>query len=147
MVEGTTLEMWRTGNCTVGSNPTLSAEFYTGFMRILYRIGAGAIFLSHFALGIFFLTAWMFPTIRWFYLPLLVSWPACWIFLGYCPLTRAEFELRRKTGASVGAKEEFIQHYVKRFFGITLPPKSAFSWGLAVFALLFALSIATAIPR
>ena len=26
MVEGTTLEMWRTGNCTVGSNPTLSAN-------------------------------------------------------------------------------------------------------------------------
>jgi hypothetical protein len=26
VVEGTTLEMWRMGNCTVGSNPTLSAK-------------------------------------------------------------------------------------------------------------------------
>lgn len=28
MVESTALEMRRTGNCTVGSNPTLSASFF-----------------------------------------------------------------------------------------------------------------------
>lgn len=43
MVEGTTLEMWRGGNLTVGSNPTLSAKPATagcGPYRLVVRTAA-----------------------------------------------------------------------------------------------------------
>ena len=110
-------------------------------MRLLRKWAANAIFVLHIALGIFFLAGWAFPAYQWVYLPLLISWPLSWIFLGYCPLTKWELLLRKKYDPKIDPNTEKIQYLCKKYLAIDVPSRPIFVGGMVVFLVLFMLSI------
>lgn len=110
-------------------------------MPHFYRFIANTLFVLHFIIGGFLVFGWFFPEIKYFYLAVLISWPACWIFLGYCPITKWEFMFRKKYNPQIDTNEEFIRHYVQVFFQKDLPSRTIFTVGLVVFALLLALCL------
>ena len=108
-------------------------------MKAVYRLLADVFFVLHFVIGAFFLFGWIFSEIQIVYLPLLISWPLSWILLGYCPVTKWEFLLRRKYGANLDTNTEFIRHYTHKFFQIKIPPRPIFTGGFSVFIALIVL--------
>ncbi len=105
------------------------------------RLAANGIFLTHIAVGIFFLVGWYFTSIAFIYLPLLMAWPLSWLFLGYCPLSKWEFMLRQQRDPSLDTDAEVIQYYVAKWFGIYVPSRPIFIGGIAVFCILIVLSL------
>jgi hypothetical protein len=110
-------------------------------MRKLDILLANALFALHCLIGVFILSGWLFPEIKIFYLAFLVGWLACWVFLGYCPITKWEFTLRRKYNKNINPNDEAIQHYMYRFFKIRISSKAIFNGGLIVFTILVVLTL------
>jgi hypothetical protein len=67
----------------------------------------------------------------------MIIWLLCWLVLGYCPVTKWEFLLRRKYDKSIDPNAESIQYYWNKFFGKKIPSKAIFTGGLIVFFVLF----------
>jgi len=84
----------------------------------------------------------MFPEIRVQYLMLLIGWPVCWLIVGYCPLSKWEFQLRNKYVQGVDLNGEIISHYMKKLFNIDVPKRDVFNFGLMFFLVSFVLNIA-----
>lgn len=110
-------------------------------MKTLYRMAADLLLGLHFVVGAFFLAGWLFRAIQLLYLPILISWPLCWIFLGYCPLTRWEILLRKKYNPEFDTHEEFIKRYAHKFFQMDIHSQTVFQAGLVIFTILLALSL------
>ncbi len=108
-------------------------------MKFVYRFLANLIFIFHILYGLFLLVGWMIPEIRVAYLPLLIIWPLSWILLGYCPLTKIEFFLRRKYNQNLDPDTEIIRHYLYEVFKIKASTPTIFTIGLLVFAVLLGL--------
>jgi hypothetical protein len=113
-------------------------------MKFIRQILANTFFVTHWVLGIFYLSGWYFTGIRPLYLVLLIIWPLSWILLGYCFLTKWEFKLRKHDDDTVDTNAEFIRYYAKRFFKLDISTRVVYSAGLLVFAILFILSLAHA---
>jgi hypothetical protein len=109
-------------------------------MQKLYTALANIVFLSHIVFGVWLLLGWQFETWRIYYLFSLALWMLPWIVLQVCPLTYFEFKLRNKAGEALDKKEEFIHHYVKKFFGITLPMPEIYWGGVAAFCIMILLA-------
>lgn len=71
----------------------------------------------------------------------MLVWLACWILLGYCPITKWEFTLRRRYDKSINPSAEAIQYYLYKFFNKNVSSKAIFTGGLIVFIILIVLSI------
>lgn len=110
-------------------------------MRKLDVLFANLFFLLHCLVGVFILTGWLFPQIKIFYLLFLVGWLSCWIILGYCPITKWEFGLRRKYDKSIEVNAEAITYYMYKFFKVSISSKGVFIGGLAVFCILVFLTL------
>lgn len=109
-------------------------------MRKLYLFLANTLFVLHCLLGGFILTGWIFPSIKIFYLIILMLWISSWLFLGYCPPTKWEFLLRRKYDKNINPNAEAIKYYMYKFFKKDLSSKSIFTGGLIVFIILTTLT-------
>jgi len=112
-------------------------------MRKLNLILANSLFTLHCFVGVFILTGWLFPGIKVFYLLFLFAWLSSWIFLGYCPITKWEFTLRRKYDKGLDTNAEAIKYYMYKFFKIDIPSKSIFIGGIIVFTILILLTLIT----
>jgi hypothetical protein len=110
-------------------------------IKKLNMFGANVLFLLHCLLGIFLLCGWWFPQIRFVYLAVLLAWLSSWIFLGYCPLTKWEFTLRRKYNNEINPNNEAIQYYAYKFFKKHIPAQAIFTGGLIVFIILTLLTL------
>lgn len=110
-------------------------------MQKIYTALANIVFLLHVAFGIWLLVGWQYESWHPHYLLSLGLWIMSWVVLQVCPLTYIEFRLRNKAGEAVQPREEFIHHYVQKFFGITLPMFAIYWVGLLVFILLLLLSV------
>lgn len=99
----------------------------------MYVWAANLLFLLHVLLGIFLLFGWLLPQITYLYVVVLISWPLCWMILGYCPLSKWEFTLRKQYDSTVDVHAEVIQHYMYMFFGIRISTAVIYAGGLVVF--------------
>lgn len=106
-------------------------------MRKIHIFIANTLFVIHCLIGVFILSGWYFPEIRFVYRSFLVIWLLCWVILGYCPVTRWEFLLRRRYDNTLDPNAEAIQYYWYTFFGKKVPSKSIFTGGLIAFFILF----------
>lgn len=101
---------------------------------------ANMIFLIHICFGVYVLIGWLWPEYyEWYYLAL-GSWISTWLILGYCPLSRLEFSIRRTYDPTINPRREIIQHYIHKFTGAFVPSRVIFSIGLAVFFVLVLLT-------
>jgi len=110
-------------------------------MRKLNILIADILFVLHCLVGIFILSGWMFSKIKVIYLAFLIGWLSCWLFLGYCPITKWEFLLRRKYNKSINPNDEAIQYYMYKFFKKKIPARAIFTGGLIVFIILVILTL------
>ncbi|HEV7423705.1 MAG TPA: DUF2784 family protein [Candidatus Paceibacterota bacterium] len=92
---------------------------------------ANFLFVLHILVAGIILFGWLFPQIRILYLGILILWPLCWIFLGYCPFTKWEFFFRKKFEKHIRYHKEFIHYYMHKFFKINIPVRTIFMYGLA----------------
>ena len=102
---------------------------------------ANAVTIAHVLFGLFCLFGWRYPELSPVHITALVLWIGSWLVLGYCPLTRLEFGLRKKYNPIVDVRAEIITTYIYNFFGIKLSHGVVVGSGLAVFLILLFLSI------
>lgn len=112
-------------------------------MKKLYSGLANIVFLSHITFGVWLLLGWQFEAWRSYYLLSLMVWILSWVVLRVCPLTYIEFKLRNKAGEVINLKEEFIHHYMKKFFGISLPMPTIYWGGVVAFCIMIFLTLAS----
>jgi hypothetical protein len=82
---------------------------------------ANFVFVIHICFGVYVLTGWLWPAYYAWYWVALGSWIGSWILLGYCPLTRLEFSLRRLYDKTIDPKREIIQYYIQNASGYLSP--------------------------
>jgi hypothetical protein len=75
------------------------------------------------------------------YLAVLALWLSFWLILGYCPITKWEFTLRRKYNKDINPSDEAIQYYMYKFFKKKISAKAIFTGGLIVFIILTTLTL------
>ena len=126
----------------IANHTARESLLYCISMRKLHILIANLIFVIHCLLGVFILVGWLFPKIKFLYLAVLSLLLVCWVFLGYCPLSRWEFSLRKKHDKSIDQYAESIKYYMYKFFKKDIPAQAIFNWGLVVFIVLTILSLA-----
>lgn len=110
-------------------------------MRKLHLVIANILFVLHCLVGVVILIGWYFPEIKIFYISLLIAWIGSWIFLGYCPITKWEFLLRRKYDNTIDPNAEAIKYYMYKFFKKDISSRLIFIGGLVVFFVALVLSL------
>lgn len=110
-------------------------------MRKFHIFTANMIFVLHCLVGLLIAFGWIFPKIKTAYLTLIISWFLCWVVLGYCPITKWEFAIRRKYDKSIDKDVEVIGYYARKFFGKNISSRAIFIGGMAIFAVLIVLTL------
>lgn len=91
--------------------------------KIKYHIFANVVFLFHVLVVFIILFGWYFPTLKLVYICILLVTLLSEILLGYCPLTKLEFDLRKKLIPSLNYDYSFLSYYIYRLFHINVPGK------------------------
>ncbi len=107
----------------------------------LYFWFANLIFAIHIGFGVFLLVGWRVKDIQAVYLLSIVVWIGSWVFLGYCPLSRWEFSLRKKYDPSIDPNREIIQFYLQKILGIQVASQTIVASGIVVCAILVMASL------
>lgn len=93
----------------------------TATQKLLYITTANTIFIFHFALVLIVCLGWIFPSLFYIFITLLFATALSEIFLGYCILTKWEFDIRRKMQPTKQYDTSCIFHYSRVLIG--LPPR------------------------
>lgn len=109
-------------------------------MKKIHLFLANTLLVTHILLAIFILIGWVFPNIALYYRLTLFLWFGSWVFLGYCPLTKWELLLRKKSDPDIDINTEIIQLYTKKFFKKNISSNAILLGGLVVFSILVILT-------
>ena len=99
--------------------------------RLAYRLTAEFIFIIHLILVCIVAVGWLVPKLFYLHLTLLLATLFSEIFLGYCPLTRMEYTLRRKIDPTLLFDKSCMVHYIRKWRG--LPPRPAVTQPISFF--------------
>ena len=88
------------------------------------------LFLIHFILVFIIFFGWMLPSVHFIYISVLFATLLCWTFLGYCPITKWEFNIRRKYEPELDYRNEYIEYYFSKFFKVNIPVTFIRFWGI-----------------
>lgn len=80
-------------------------------MKLLYRIGADAIFIAHLVLVLVAVFGFLVPSIWYFYMGVLVATLVSDLAYGYCILSKWEFDLRKKLDPSINYNFTWTTYY------------------------------------
>lgn len=89
--------------------------------RAVYSATADIIFWVHLAVVLLVVLGWLWPKLFYPSIILLVATLLSEIFLGFCPLTRLEFGIRKKLDPNLTFDKSCISHYTRKWRG--LPPR------------------------
>lgn len=81
-----------------------------------YAILANSILSIHLVIVAIMLFGWMFTSVSYLYLLTLVTTLLFELALGYCPLTKWEFNLRKKLEPNLSYDYSFLSYYGYRLF-------------------------------
>ncbi|KND48706.1 MAG: hypothetical protein AB198_00090 [Parcubacteria bacterium C7867-003] len=90
----------------------------TTSQKFLYLTLANIIFLFHLTFVFIVSLGWLIPSMFYIFLVSLIAAVLSEVFLGYCFLTRWEFDLRRKIYPSQEFDSSCIFHYGRLLFGL-----------------------------
>ncbi len=91
--------------------------------RLLIRLAAETIFLSHALAVCIIMLGWAIPTLYPLHLVLLFGGSVLQVMLGHCFLSRWEFELRKKLNPAISYDSAYITHYMRVLFGNQIRPE------------------------
>lgn len=83
-------------------------------MRLAYRIGADIIWLAHLAVVLIALFGWLVPSLWFVYMAVLAGVLISTLSLGYCILSKWEFDLRKKVEPSLAYDYVYSSYYTYR---------------------------------
>ncbi len=83
-------------------------------MKTVYRIGADSIWFLHFAVVCVALFGWLAPSIWFAYVAVLAGTLISTLTLGYCILSKWEYDLRQKVNPSVTYDFIYSSYYTYR---------------------------------
>ncbi len=83
-------------------------------MRTLYKIAADSIWLVHFAVVCIALFGWLVPSFWVIYLGVLIGTLISTLTLGYCILSKWEFDLRKKLNPALTYNFSYASYYTYR---------------------------------
>ena len=95
-----------------------------GKRKYFYLTAAHSIFVVHTIFVIVISVGWAIPGIFYVYLPMLITSLISEIILGYCVLTKWEFDIRKKLYPALNFGSSFIGHYARKIFRIGNSVKS-----------------------
>lgn len=90
--------------------------------NIPYKFIADLVFLVHLALVGAVALGWLIPGFFYIHLALLLATLFSEMFLGYCPLTRLEFGLRKKLDPTLSFDKSCMVHYLRKWRGLVPRP-------------------------
>lgn len=91
--------------------------------RIKYHVFANIVFLFHILVVFIILFGWYFSSLRLIYVCVLFATLLSEILLGYCPLTKLEFDFRKKLIPNLNYDYSFLSYYVYQLTNINVPGK------------------------
>ena len=91
------------------------------FKTVLYGVGADFVFWIHLAVVLLVVVGWLWPKLFYPSIILLAATLLSEIFLGFCPLTRLEFGIRKKLDPRLSFDKSCTSHYTRKWRG--LPPR------------------------
>jgi hypothetical protein len=89
--------------------------------RVLLLSLANLILVVHLALVLVILFGWYFPSIYWLYIGSLAATLLSEAVLGYCILTKWEFDVRKKLEPNLDYDYAFLSYYFYKYIGINIP--------------------------
>ncbi len=92
-------------------------------MRLLYRIGADAIWLIHFLVVVLVLFGWLVPSLWYPYMIVLIGTLISEIIWRYCILSKWEFNLRKKFNSKIDYDFTYASYYTYRLTRGRLSPR------------------------
>ena len=98
-----------------------------------HKVAADAIFLVHAMIFVTVLFGWAVPDIRFLYMLLLVAVLLSDLFLGYCILSKWEFNLRKKFNPSINYNYSWTSYYTFRLYEKTQLPDAFWKRASAFF--------------
>lgn len=92
-------------------------------MIVVNRLLAELVLALHVALTAVIFFGWLWPELWWVYVATVVGTLIFDTILGYCLLSKWEFELRRKCNPSINYEYEWTVYYVYKLTGLTVSTK------------------------
>ena len=89
--------------------------------QIKYRLLADLVFLLHLGIVFIILFGWYFSSLYWIYLATLGITLVSEIALGYCFLSKWEFDLRKKIAPDVSYDPTFLSYYFYQLTDVNVP--------------------------
>jgi len=89
-----------------------------GATKFFYLLMADFVFLVHLVLVCIVAVGWLIPGFFYVHLTLLIATFLSEIFLGYCPLTTLEFDIRKKLDPSLLFDKSCMVHYIRKWRGL-----------------------------
>ena len=96
----------------------------SGTRRYFYLTVANFIFLIHAAFALLVLVGWAIPGLFYIYLPVLITSLVSELLLGYCILTKWEFDIRKRLYPTVHYGHSCLMHYSRRCLHIESSDRS-----------------------
>jgi hypothetical protein len=118
-----------------------SVSYTTSMKRVVFFWLANMILALHFSFAVFVLIGWYFESVTWLYYIAMISWFYSWFLLGFCPLTKWEFLLRKYYDDSIDVNREFITYHLDKQFGVTVEKERILFIGGLLWVTLLGLSI------
>lgn len=83
----------------------------------MYTFGANLIFVFHVLWALVAIFGWLIPALWPLYMAVLAATLISLLFLSHCPLTRWEFNMRRKVDPTASSSSVFLAHYLAKLLG------------------------------
>lgn len=82
---------------------------------------ANLIFSFHFVLGLFLISGWHFASLHWLYISALALTLVSEVILGYCILSKWEFDLRKREDSNLDYDPAYLSYYTYKFLKLNIP--------------------------
>lgn len=99
-------------------------------MKTIYRITAIFLDIIHIPIVFIIFFGWVLNGFwSYVYLAILIITLLCWQILGYCPVTKWEFDIRRKYMNIPSYHYEYLHYWGYKFLNISINPKKVQFYG------------------
>lgn len=98
----------------------------------IYRLLTDLIFIIHILVVLIVLFGWAFPVLKLIYLLVLIVSLMATLFLNACPLSKWEFDLRKKLDPSLNYDYTFLTYYFYKL-GLRKIPSKVIKYSPLVF--------------
>jgi hypothetical protein len=110
-------------------------------MKVLYRLGADAIWFIHFLVVALVLFGWLVPSLWYLYMAVTAGVLVSELLWSYCILSKWEFDLRKKVSPELDYEYAYASYYTYRLTRGHLSPRFLARAGIVFTVLSLAINL------